>query len=121
MSTLNSTFNDLVLKYLDVWNERDAAARESLIKEVLTEDSIYSDPDYAALHGHAELSDAIGRAQEKFGDLVFGLGELINAHHDKALFTWELGTPGGAGPVATGYDVVEFADGRIREVVGFFV
>jgi hypothetical protein len=39
------------------------------MKSVLAEESVYVDPDYASLHGHAELSEAIGRAQEQFGDL----------------------------------------------------
>lgn len=105
---------DLILSYLDVWNERDAAAREMLMKSVLTKDSVYADPDYAGLRGHAELSAAIGRAQEKLGDLRFTLDAVIGAHHDRALFTWRLGT------AATGYDVVEFTGDRIRCVVGFF-
>ncbi|MEV0404127.1 nuclear transport factor 2 family protein [Actinoallomurus sp. NPDC050550] len=105
---------DLILTYLDVWNERDTAARETLMKSVLTEDSVYADPDYAGLRGHAELSEAIGRAQQKFGDLRFTLDTVIGAHHDRALFTWRLGT------IATGYDVVEFSEDRIRSVVGFF-
>lgn len=105
---------DLILKYLDVWNERDENARQALMKSVLTEDSVYCDPDHAGLHGHTELSEAIGRAQEEFGDLRFTLDTVIGAHHDQALFTWRLGT------VATGYDAVEFTDGRIRSIAGFF-
>jgi hypothetical protein len=105
---------DLILGYLDIWNERDAAAREKLMQSVLAEDSLYADPDYAGLRGHAELTEAIGRAQVRFGDLTFTLGTVIGAHHDRALFTWKLGE------VATGYDVVEFDGGRIRSIVGFF-
>ncbi|MCP2343850.1 nuclear transport factor 2 family protein [Actinomadura rupiterrae] len=108
------TTTELITAYLDIWNERDADARLKLIESVLTEDSLYSDPDYAGLRGHAELTEAIGRAHEKFGDLRFTLGELIGAHHDRALFTWKLGD------AATGYDVVEFEDGRISSVIGFF-
>jgi hypothetical protein len=108
------TTTDLILGYLDIWNERDSVARETLMKTILTDDSTYTDPDYEALTGHAELSEAIGRAQETFGELRFTLGTVIGAHHDRALFTWQLGT------VATGHDVVEFADGRIRSVTGFF-
>jgi hypothetical protein len=108
------TSADLILAYLDIWNERDAGAREALMKTVLTEDSVYSDPDYAGLHGHAELSDAIGRAQGKLGGLRFTLGTVISAHHNHALFTWKLGT------AATGYDVVELDGDHIRSVVGFF-
>ncbi|WP_214326240.1 nuclear transport factor 2 family protein [Nonomuraea sediminis] len=104
----------LVEQYLEIWNERDAARREAAIEEVMTEDSVYSDPDYAGIEGHAALSEAIGKAHEKFGDLRFRLGEVIGAHHDTALFTWHLGD------VATGYDMVEFAGDRIRRVVGYF-
>ncbi|MFI0938979.1 nuclear transport factor 2 family protein [Streptomyces sp. NPDC021020] len=106
---------DLIAAYIAVWNERDAAARETLMGTVLTDDCFYSDPDHAGLHGHAELSQAIGLAHTKLGDLRFTLGSLIGVHHDRALFTWQLGT------VATGYDVVDFDGDRIRSVVGFFV
>jgi ketosteroid isomerase-like protein len=105
---------DLIHAYLEIWNERDAAARLALMKSVLIEDSTYADPDYAELRGHVELSEAIGQAHEKLGDLRFTLDTVIGAHHDRALFTWRLGT------AATGYDVVEFAGDRIRRVVGFF-
>ncbi|MEV4253550.1 nuclear transport factor 2 family protein [Spirillospora sp. NPDC049652] len=105
---------ELIRAYIEVWNERDAADRLALMKSALTDDSVYSDPDYAGLRGHQALSDAIGVAHGKFGDLRFRLGEVIGEHHGKALFTWRLGE------VATGYDVVEFEDGRIRSVVGFF-
>jgi hypothetical protein len=106
--------NDLILKYLDIWNERDIAAREALMTSVLTDDSLYSDPDYAGLRGRAELSKAIGKAQQNFGDLRFTLDTVISTHHDRALFTWRLGT------VATGYDVVEFTGDRISSIIGFF-
>ncbi|WAL66328.1 nuclear transport factor 2 family protein [Amycolatopsis cynarae] len=106
--------NELILAYLDIWNERDPGAREELMSSVLTEDSVYADPDYAGLRGHAELSAAIGRAHQKFGDLRFTLDTVLGTHHDHALFTWNLGT------VATGYDAVEFSGDRIRKVVGFF-
>ncbi|MBE1537528.1 nuclear transport factor 2 family protein [Actinomadura algeriensis] len=115
-----STLDDLILKYLDVWNARDAAARDALIEAVLTEDAIYRDPDHAGVRGHRELSDMIGRARKRFGDMVFTLGTVIDAHHDTALFTWRLGPAGTDAPAATGYDVVDLAGDRIRRVVGFF-
>ncbi|QKM71878.1 nuclear transport factor 2 family protein [Streptomyces tsukubensis NRRL18488] len=105
---------DVIRAYLDIWNERDAAARRELMKSVFTEDSVYTDPNNAGLRGHAELSEVIDRAREGFGDLEFTLDTVVGAHHDRALFTWKLGT------ATTGYDVVEFTGGRIRSVVGFF-
>ncbi|MGW0809165.1 nuclear transport factor 2 family protein [Nonomuraea sp. NPDC002799] len=112
--------NDLITKYLAIWNERDEAARDVLIKAVLTADAIYSDPDHAGLSGHGELSPVISRLHRNVGDMVFSLGSLINAHHDTALFTWRLGAPGSDTPAASGYDVVEFSGGQIRRVTGFF-
>ncbi|GGT30709.1 nuclear transport factor 2 family protein [Nonomuraea spiralis] len=106
---------DVILAYLDIWNERDDTARMTLMKSVLTEDSLYVAPDNAGLRGHAELSEVIGRMRAQVGEAKFALGAVMGAHHGRALFTWRLGT------VATGYDVVEFADGRIRSIVGFFV
>ncbi|MGI5131963.1 nuclear transport factor 2 family protein [Pseudonocardia sp. CA-107938] len=117
---MTTTSTDLVQQYLDIWNERDRAARDTAIVAVMTEDSTYSDPDYAAVHGHAALSDVIGTAHEKFGDLVFTLGETLGSHHDTTLITWRLGAPGSAEAVATGYDVIDFAGDRIRRVVGYF-
>jgi ketosteroid isomerase-like protein len=106
---------DLILAYLDIWNERDAAARLALMRSTLTVDLTYTDPNHAGLRGHTELSEAIGRAHEALGDLRFTLDTLIGTHHDRALFTWRLGT------AVTGYDVVEFTGDRIRSVIGFFV
>ncbi|MGV9311340.1 nuclear transport factor 2 family protein [Streptomyces sp. NPDC003691] len=109
---MNTT--EVIHAYLDIWNERDAAVRMALMRSVLTEDSLYTDPHHAGLRGHAELSEVIGRARESFGDLRFTLGTVVGAHHDRALFSWRLGT------ATTGYDVVEFTGGRIRSIVGFF-
>jgi ketosteroid isomerase-like protein len=117
---MSNTLADLVQQYLEIWNERDHARRDAAIEVVMTEDSIYSDPDYAAIEGHAALSAAISRAQETFGDRVFSLGEIISTHHNTVLFTWRLGSPDTEEAIATGHDVIEFTDGRIHRVVGFF-
>lgn len=106
--------HDVIARYVDVWNERDADARLALMKSALTEDALYIDPENAGLRGHVELSEEIGRAQQRFGDLEFTLEAVLGVHHDQALFVWRLGT------VVTGYDAVEFAGDRIRRVVGFF-
>ncbi|MFG1710387.1 nuclear transport factor 2 family protein [Nonomuraea sp. M3C6] len=108
------TTTDLITQYLDIWNERDPAARLKLMEEVFTEDVFYADPDNAGLRGHAALSEAIGQARDKLGDLRFALDTVIGTHHDRALFTWRLDR------VATGYDVVEFDADRISSIVGFF-
>lgn len=61
----------------------------------------------------------IEAAQGMFPGLVFSPGEVYDAHHHIARFTWHLGPEGGE-PVAVGFDVAELAeDGRIRKVLGF--
>lgn len=110
----------LVNDYLAVWNERDAARRATAITALFTEDAVYSDPDNAAATGAAELDAVITSAHDKLGNLVFTLGEIIGSHHDHVLFIWNLVPPAGGDPVATGYDVVDLAGGRIKRVTGFF-
>ncbi|WP_203927037.1 nuclear transport factor 2 family protein [Virgisporangium ochraceum] len=107
-----------VTRYLDMWNETDAAKRRAVVEEVCTPDVRYVDP-LAAVTGHDGLNGLIGAAQQQFPGLTFTPGGAADAHHQQARFTWHLGQPGGE-PLAIGFDVVEFApDGRIATVLGF--
>ncbi|WP_157253338.1 nuclear transport factor 2 family protein [Nonomuraea typhae] len=109
---------NLVERYLAAWNETDAAARAKAVAEVFTEDATYTDP-LAAVAGHEGLSAVIAGAQEMFPGLVFTPGEVFDAHHNLARFTWHLG-PAGGEAIAVGFDVAELAeDGRIQRVLGF--
>ncbi|MEU6439883.1 nuclear transport factor 2 family protein [Streptomyces sp. NPDC047046] len=113
------TATELIEDYLGLWNEPEAGARLRAMRGLLADDVAYSDPDDGAVRGHAGLSATIGRVRAAVGDARFALGEVIGAHHGRALFTWRLVT--GAGTVATGYDVLTHEDGRVTGVVGFFV
>ncbi|MFG1948959.1 nuclear transport factor 2 family protein [Nonomuraea sp. NPDC048826] len=109
---------NLVERYVAAWNETDPAARAKAVAEVWTEDATYVDP-LAEVTGHDGIAAVIEGAQGMFPGLVFTPGELHDAHHGIARFTWHLGPEGGA-PVVIGFDVVELAeDGRIRKVLGF--
>ena len=94
-------------------------ARVAKIEELFTEDCLYTDPDWEAIEGRDATNTLIAQAQEKFGDLRFSVGKVINAHHDLVLFSWRLGLAGDE-PVATGYDTVSYRNGRIHKVYGFF-
>ncbi|MEV0200460.1 hypothetical protein [Nonomuraea sp. NPDC050691] len=73
----------------------------------------------AQVRGHEAIAAVIEGAQGMFPGLVFSAGEVFDAHHDVARFTWHLGPEGGE-PVVVGFDVVEPAgDGRIARVLGF--
>ncbi|KAB8193261.1 nuclear transport factor 2 family protein [Nonomuraea phyllanthi] len=109
---------NLLDRYLAAWNETDPEARAKAVAELWTEDGTYTDP-LADVSGHAAIAAVIEGARGMFPGMVFTPGELYDAHHHIARFTWHLGQEG-AEPVVVGFDVVELAeDGRIRSVLGF--
>ncbi|MEV4170399.1 MULTISPECIES: nuclear transport factor 2 family protein [unclassified Nonomuraea] len=109
---------NLIDRYVACWNQTDPEARAKAVAELWTEDATYTDP-LADVAGHAGIAAVIEGAQGMFPGLVFAPGEVYDAHHHTARFTWHLG-PAGGEPVAVGFDVVELAeDGRIRKALGF--
>jgi hypothetical protein len=105
-------------RYLACWNETDAAARRSLIDELWAEDATYTDP-LADVRGRDQIDATIAAVQQQFAGFVFTPGSHVDAHHDRARFTWGLG-PAGGEPVVEGFDVVVLdAGGRIEAVHGF--
>jgi hypothetical protein len=113
-----SDFDTMVDRYLAVWNETDAEARRAAIEEVFAADVRYVDP-LAAVDGRDALNGLIGAVHQQFPGFVFTPGGPVDAHHEQARFTWNLGQPGGEALVV-GFDVAELdADGRIRQVLGF--
>jgi hypothetical protein len=110
--------NELVSRYIDVWNEKDPAARRAGIEKLFADDGRYVDP-LADVVGHDGIEAVIGAVQAQFPGFVFRLGPSVDAHHNVARFTWELG-PAGEEAVVVGFDVaVLAADGRIQDVHGF--
>lgn len=108
---------ELINKYLAAWNETDEAARAKLLDEVWAENGTYTDP-LSDVVGRDQLAAVIGAVQGQFAGLVFSLAGEIDAHHDVARFTWNLG-PEGAEPIVVGFDVAVIEDGRIKHILGF--
>ncbi|WP_433893927.1 nuclear transport factor 2 family protein [Streptomyces sp. CA-111067] len=107
----------LVQRYIAVWNETDPAARRRQIDEVFAADARYTDP-LADVRGRDALDAVIGAVQGQFAGLVFTLGP-VDAHHDLARFTWELG-PAGGESLVVGFDVAVIGDdGLVSAVHGF--
>ncbi|MCX5211997.1 nuclear transport factor 2 family protein [Kitasatospora sp. NBC_00240] len=107
----------LAERYIATWNEADADARRKLVGELWSEDGDYTDP-LMAVTGPDAISAAIGAARAQFPGLVFTLG-TVDAHHNLARFTWDLG-PAGADALIVGFDVlVADTEGRIASVLGF--
>ncbi|MFC7645190.1 hypothetical protein ACFQX6_34520 [Streptosporangium lutulentum] len=65
------------------------------------------------------IDATIGAVQQQFPGLVFTLGGDVDAHHNLARFTWNLGPEGGEA-IVVGFDVAVLTeDGRIQTVHGF--
>ena len=112
-----SDFTKLAEQYIETWNETDPAARRALIDEIWAADGQYIDP-LAEVTGRDQIDAVIAAAQQQFAGMNFRLAGAVDAHHDQARFTWELGPDGTA--VAVGFDVAKLdSDGRLALVLGF--
>ena len=112
-----SDFTKLAEQYIATWNETDPAARRALIDEVWSPGGQYIDP-LAEVTGPDQIDAVIAAAQEQFAGMTFRLAGAVDAHHDQARFTWELGPEGTA--LVVGFDVAKRdADGRLALVLGF--
>jgi hypothetical protein len=106
--------------YFAMWNETDPARRREVIAATWVPVGSYVDPMFAA-YGYAELDALVAGVHQRFPGHRFRLVGGVDAHHDRALWGWELAGPDGAAPVAAGTDfAVLAADGRLGEVTGFF-
>ena len=113
-----SDFTELAERYIAMWNETDPAARRALISEIWSEDGQYIDP-LAEVSGHDGIDAVVAGAQAQFPGMTFRLASAVDAHHDQARFTWELGPEGAEAPVV-GFDVAQRdGDGRLALVLGF--
>jgi hypothetical protein len=116
--TATATATAIVENYLAAWNETDTAARQALITKVFTEDVEYVDP-LAEVTGHEAMNGLIAAVQGQFPGMVLSLAGPVDAHHNVARFTWNLG-PAGGEEIVVGFDVAVLGeDGRIRRVNGF--
>ena len=112
-------FDTLAQRYIAVWNETDADARSAAVAALYAEDARYTDPLVDA-EGREAIAATIGAVQQQFPGFVFRLAGPVDAHHDQARFTWELGPAGAAEAPIVGFDVaVRDGDGRLASVLGF--
>ncbi|ORM27814.1 nuclear transport factor 2 family protein [Williamsia sp. 1135] len=113
------TVGALVDQYLAAWNETDPQARREAIAALWAADGVYTDP-LASVSGVDGIDQVIAGAQEQFAGLTFVRGDVLDAHHNIARFTWELVAEVGAEPLVVGFDVAAVNDDeKITAVYGF--
>jgi len=111
--------NELVDRYLGVWNETDEARRKALIARTWTEDATYLDPLLSG-DGHEGIDAMVKAVQSRYPGLRFSRFGEIDSHNDRVRFGWSFGPEGGPA-VARGLDVaIVSPDGRLEHVTGFF-
>jgi hypothetical protein len=105
--------------YLAMWNETDPGRRTELIEQAWTENGRYLDPLLEA-EGHGGLNDMVAAVHAQYPGHRFHRTSGIDTHHDQVRFAWELAAPDGALTFA-GIDIgLLDADGRLRQITGFF-
>ena len=110
--------DDLVHRYIAMWNETDPVHRRQLAAQTVTEDARYLDPLMAG-EGVDGIADMIAGAQQQFPGHRFALFAGPDSHHDRLRFSWSL-TANGGEPVAIGTDFATLAqDGRMGSITGF--
>jgi hypothetical protein len=109
--------NEIVVRYLDAFNETDAARRRELLDALFTSESTYTDPR-VDVRGPQEIDGFIAQTQQHFPGFTFRLGSPVDAHHDQARFQWHAG-PADDPDQYVGFDVIVTDAGRIRSVYGF--
>jgi len=114
-----SNINEVVVRYLAAWNEREAKRRRDLVAKAWTEDGTYVDQVREG-RGHDSLDAMIAKAQEQFPGYRLNLASGVEAHHDYVRFSWVAGGTAEAPLYIKGTDFVIVAgDGRLKSVVGF--
>ncbi len=114
-----SNVNEVVVRYLAAWNEREPQKRRDLVAKTWTEDGSYVDAARDG-HGHDSLDAMIATAQGHFPGYRLNLASGIEVHHDYLRFSWAAGGTADAPLFIKGTDFVVLAgDGRIKSVVGF--
>jgi hypothetical protein len=114
-----SAITAVVDGYFAMWNEPDPTRRRQVIAATWSPDASYVDPMFAA-EGTVALDAMVAAVHGQFPGHQFRLTGAVDAHHDRARWSWELVGPDGGSPVAAGVDFAVLApDGRLRAVTGF--
>ena len=113
-----SQTDNLIDRYIAMWNADDASARRDLVAGTWTEAGRYVDPLMAG-QGHAGIDAMVAGVQERFPGHKFTCTSEVDAHNGCVRFGWALAAEGQP-PLVAGVDFgVVAADGRLQSITGF--
>ena len=111
--------NEIVVRYLNAWSERDAKRRRDLVAQTWNEDGTYIDRVRDG-RGHDSIDAMIAKAQAQFPGYSLHLASGVEAHHDYVRFSWVAGGTAEAPLYIKRTDFAVIADdGRLKSVIGF--
>jgi hypothetical protein len=105
-------------RYIEAWNETDAARRRTLIAALWTEDAAFSDPIMAG-DGVDGIDAVIAGVQSRFPGHRFSLIGQPDGFGDFVRLSWGLAPVNGEAAVK-GTDFGRLENGRLKSVTGFF-
>jgi hypothetical protein len=112
-------FEDLVDRYIAIWNETDAERRRELIGRTWSGDAQYVDPMLEG-EGHAGIDRIVTAVHERYPGHRFRRVGAVDNHHDRLRFAWEFAADGGDAIVVGTDFAVLGADRKLATVTGFF-
>jgi hypothetical protein len=84
--------NQLINRYMGIWNEPSADQRRKITAELWADDGVQF-VSQQEFRGHQALEERVFRAYERFVQTegcIFRLSGDIDAHHNGVRFTWEM-------------------------------
>ena len=104
-------------RYIELWNERNAARRRELFTASWTSNASYVDPIKSG-EGQNGIDALIDGVHRKFPDFRFKLLGKADGYGNHARFSWGLGPDGVDSPIK-GTDFAVIDQGKIRSITGF--
>ncbi|MEV7727379.1 nuclear transport factor 2 family protein [Streptomyces sp. NPDC087917] len=109
--------NELLARYVALWNETDADRRRERVRELYAPDCTYVFYRKDPVRGHQALLEQLAYTHEVYGPMGYEFRSANNAtgHHDVVRFNWVM-VSGATGEMEmSGQDIVVLAeDGRIQ-------
>ncbi len=104
---------------LSAWNAHDESLLKQIVARSLSPDVEFCDPLHD-IRGHAPFIDMVKAFWAKHGHCKITRTSGIDAHHDRARYTWVIESPEGGR--FEGFDAVslDLSTKKVRRVDGFF-